>query len=60
MDAFCEMGLSDTSVSALHKAEPRPYTGLLLEREANMENSQKSICLFLACLDFYRKFSQRM
>lgn len=32
MDAFCEMGLSDALVSALHKAEPRPYTGLLFCR----------------------------
>lgn len=60
MDAFCETSLSDALVSALHKAEPRPYTGLLFCREANTGNSQKSICLFLTCFDFCRKFSQRI
>lgn len=29
MDVLCEMSLSDALVSALHKAEPWLYTGLL-------------------------------
>lgn len=29
MDVFCETSLSDALVSALHKAEAWPYTGLL-------------------------------